>query len=168
MSISIKSKISFTLLALLALGLLCACGSSPAATPSGEGPSGSSAVSPIPDEPLRPADRVEVVYFHRPRRCVTCICFEERVSYVVQTYFQDELDSGKLTFEIFNLGNEDNAAIVDKYGAIGSQLFVNTIKEGVDHISDIQEIWNWDCRHDKEGFDKAVKNVIEQSLKGEL
>ena len=168
MSISTKAKICFSLLALLALGLVCACGSLvPAATPPGEGSSGSPAVSSTPDEPLKLSDMIEVIYFHRPRRCVTCLCFEERVSHVVKTYFQDEVASGKLTFEIFDLGDEDNAAIAEKYGAFSSQLFINTIRDGVDHIRDIQEIWYWDCTHDKEGFDKAVKNVIEQSLEGE-
>jgi hypothetical protein len=128
-----------------------------------------------PEEPLvseheenTPSDeveRVDVVYFHRPQRCTKCLCFEERVSYVVATYFHDEIDSGKLTFKILNLGDPENAERAAKYAAVGSQLFINTIKDGEDHIQDIQEIWAWNCTGDVEQFDAQVRNAIEQSLK---
>jgi hypothetical protein len=171
MDMPFRAKMYFAIVAILAIGLLCAC-ASPAIPP-----------TPPPDEPIQPSDttpasqtqdetsnlvdRVDVVYFHRPQRCVTCICFEKRITYVVNTYFQDELNSGKMTFQVCNIGDSKNAAIVKKYGAISSQLFINTVKDGTDHITDIQDIWSWHCTSNKEGFDQKVKNVIEQSLNGE-
>lgn len=159
MNILFKAKMYFPLvIIILAVGLLCACGNpSPAVTPPPEQPS-------EPSETTTAPDRVDVVYFHRPRRCVTCLCFEERLRHVVRTYFQDEVDSGKLTLEVLNLGDKENAATVNKYGAFGPQLFINTVRDGADHIRNIEEIWSWGCRSDKEGFDQAVKNLIEQSL----
>jgi len=156
MTIMAKVKIcSSFLLIILVAGMLCACGS-----PAPE-------VPPTSDTSSTAADKVEVIYFHRPRRCVTCLCFEERIRHVVKTYFQDEMNSGKLTFEVIDIGDERNTAIVNKYGAISSQLFINSVKDGVDHIRDIQEIWSWDCRSDAEGFEQKVKNTIELSLKYE-
>jgi len=171
-NILIKAKMYFPLLiVILAVGLLSACGNpSPAATPPTEEPSAPPAVTPPAEQPSEPSeatttpDRVDVVYFHRPLRCVTCLCFEERIRHVVKTYFQDEVDSGKLTLEVLNLGDKENAAIVNKYSAFGPQLFINTVRGGTDHIKNIEEIWSWNCRSDKEGFDQAVKNLIEQSL----
>ena len=165
-----KAKACLPLLLILAICLLFACGS-PASTTSHEEPSvpsGSTAISQ--NEPSKPphtilADRVDVVYFHRPRRCVTCLCFEERIRYVMKTYFQNELNNGELTFQVCGIGDRQNAAIVKKYGAIGSHLFINTVSDGTDHIRDIQEIWSWHCTSDKQGFDQKVKNVIEQSLR---
>ena len=150
-----KRMIWFLLYLGLVAGLLCSCGSSASMSP------------PTSDQPSGPADKVEVVYFHRPQRCTKCICFEERVSYVVETYFQDELNSGRLTFQILNLGDKGNAVAARKYSAVGSQLFVNTIVDDVEHIRDVQEIWSWGCTSDQEGFDQAVKLVIERSLDGE-
>jgi hypothetical protein len=72
-----------------------------------------------------------------------------------------------MTFGVYNIGDSKNADIVKKYGAVGSQLFINTVKDGTDNIKDIQDIWSWSCRTNKAGFDQRVKNVIEQSLKGE-
>jgi len=111
--------------------------------------------------------RVDVVYFHRPQRCATCLCFEERIRYVVGAYFQEELNSGQMTFGVYDIGDSKNNATVKKYGAIASQLFINVVKDGTDNIKDIQDIWSWSCRTDKPGFDRQVKNLIEQSLTSE-
>jgi len=164
----------FTGVTILAVGLLSAC-ASPAISPAPPDeppsqseiittPSDNSSTSQAPDESLGPLDRVDVIYFHRPQRCPTCLCFEERIRYVVRTYFQNELDSGRMTFGVYDIGDNKNAAIVQKYGAISSQLFINTIKDGTDHISDIQAIWDWNCRTDKAGFDQKVQSIIQQSL----
>lgn len=142
----------------LVSGLLCSC-VSPASS------------SPMPsdqrsDQLSGPADRVEVVYFHRPRRCEACIYVEERVGYIVNASFRDELDSGKLTFEVYDLGDEKSAAVAHKYGAVGSQLFINAIRGGVGHVRHIQEIWFWGCIDNEEVFDETVKNIIKKGLYG--
>jgi hypothetical protein len=166
-----RAKTYLAIGTILVIGLLCACASPaiPPTSPPDEspGPSDGQPTSQAQDEPLDLPDRVDVVYFHRPQRCVTCLCFEERIRYVVSTYFQNELDSGQMTFGVYNIGDSKNAAIVKKYGAVGSQLFINTVKDGTDHIIDIQDIWSWGCRTNKEGFDQQVKSIIEQSLEGE-
>jgi hypothetical protein len=175
MHISIRAKTGFTIGAFLVVGLLFAC-ASPAilqtsapdksATPSEitTTPSDNSSISQTQDESLGLLHRVDVIYFHRTQRCPTCLCFEERIRYVVSTYFQNELDSGQMTFRVYNIEDSKNTDIVNKYGAVGSQLFIDTVKNGTDNIKDIQDIWSWSCRTDKAGFDEQVKSVIEQSL----
>ncbi len=83
---------------------------------------------------------------------------------MVRTYFQDELASGKLTFQIYAIGNKATVDVVKKYNALGSQLFVNMVTNNTDHIKDIQDIWDWHCSSDKPGFDDKVKTVIRQCL----
>jgi hypothetical protein len=171
MNTSLRAKIYLAIVTVLAVGLFCACASPaiPPTSPPDESPppSDETPTSQTQDETLNLADRVDVIYFHRPQRCPTCLCFEERIRYVMSTYFQDELNSGEMTFGVYNIGDSKNADIVKKYGAISSQLFINTVKDDTDHITDIQDIWSWKCRSDKKGFDQQVKNVIEQSLNGE-
>jgi len=167
MNISLRARMHFAIVAVLAVGLLCACSSQAATpTPPPEEPTMPSEITTTPpDEPsTSQTQRVDVVYCHRPQRCITCLCFEQRITYVVKTYFQNELDSGKLTFGVYNIGDSKNAGIVKKYGAVGSQLFINTVKDGTDNIKDIQDIWSWRCTSNKQGFDQKVKSVIEQSL----
>ncbi len=120
---------------------------------------------PTSDVSSGPADRVEVVYFHRTQRCYNCFYAEEGTRYTIETYFADELASGKLTFEVVNVQDEENAAIVKKYGAFTSSLFINTIRDGTDHIEQVSEIWF--VLGNDEAFVEVVRSKIEKSLKGE-
>jgi len=107
-------------------------------------------------------DRVEVVYFHRTQRCSTCRYGEAGIRYTVETYFKDELASGRVTFQVINVEDEENAAIVNKYGASYLTLLINTIRNGTEHIEEIDEIWYY--IGDNEAFIKTVKSKIEISL----
>jgi len=84
---------------------------------------------------------------------------------VIETYFNDAIKNGQLTYEVLNAQEPRNASFVKKYKAVGSQLFLNTVVDGFDNIDDIQDIWNWECRTNQHGFDLKVKNAIEQRLK---
>jgi hypothetical protein len=112
-----------------------------------------------------PADRVDVVYFHRTVRCPTCIHAEELTRYTLETYFAAELASRKLTFQSIDVQDSENAAIVQKYDAYGSQLFINTIKDGTDHIEEATDLYVL-IHYDNE-FVTALKSKIEKCLNGE-
>ena len=150
MNMVIKT-LSLILLVCLALSLMVGC-TSPTTPPPSDTSSG-------------PADRVEVVYFHRAQRCYSCIHAEEGIRYTVETYFADELASGKVTFKVINVADEENAAIVNKYGAYTSSLFINTVRDGADHIEEVTDIWLF--LGNDEVFTEVVKNKIEKSLEGE-
>jgi hypothetical protein len=133
-------------------------------TASGQGTADN--VTPVASQPgaLLP-NRVDVIYFHVNQRCPTCLCFEQQVSHVIEAYFGDEITSGQLTYQVLNAQQEQNADMAKKYGAVGSQLFINTVVNGEDHIEDIQDIWNWNCRYNAPSFDRKVRSVIEYCLK---
>ena len=174
MNLSLNQKVLFILVFGLAVSLFFFACSSPAAqlsSPVNEPAVPTTPVAAPSDNSSTLAQvnlpaRVDVVYFHRPQRCPSCLCFEERVRYVVSTYFQNDIDQGNMTFSVYDIGDSQNTSIVNKYGAVGSQLFINTFQNGKDDIKDIQEIWDWNCRSDKPGFDQQVKNAIQQSLGG--
>ena len=171
MNISIKAKVYVIFFTILIVGPLSACGN-PTTAPVpqtdnppilSDTPSLPPAISPKASMEL-PANRIEIVYFHMPQRCTKCLCFEERTDYVVKTYFQDELNSGKITFKVCELGDAKNADLISNYNAFGSQLFINTVIDNTDNIKDIQDIWNWHCPNDRQGFDENLKSLIAQSL----
>jgi hypothetical protein len=122
-------------------------------------------VASLPQSPL--IGRVDVIYFHMNQRCPTCLCFEERVNSVIEANYGDAIKSGSLTYRVLNAQQQQNAAIVKKYGVVGSQLFINTVVNGEDHIEDIKDIWNWNCRGSAAVFDRNVRSVIDFSLKGQ-
>ena len=80
----------------------------------------------------------------------------------METYFKDELASNELTFRAVNLEDKGSAAIVKKYGAFTSSLFINTIRDGTDYIDEVKEIWFF-VGNDK-AFVEVVKSKIEESL----
>lgn len=147
-----RIKKMYNLLFIAVMALFClSCNSQPA----------------VPADDLsRPADKVEVVYFHRIRRCEACLFAEERIKYVVNTFFQDELSSSKLQFGIYELEDKNNNDLLRKYGAIGSQLFVNRIINSMEHIRYIEEIWYWGCIDNEEVFDQTVRDIIHSSIYG--
>jgi hypothetical protein len=126
----------------------------------------SSTVPPVNNQqaPASAANRVDVIYFHVTQRCVTCLCFEEHVNAVIAKYYQDAVSSGKLTYRVLNSQSPENKQLAFKYGAVGSQLFINTITKGKDSINDVQEIWDWKCRDNPADFEKKVRAVIDQAL----
>ncbi len=140
------------LLIILVAGMLCACGS-----PAPEMPSSS-------DTSFVPVDRVEVVYFHRANRCPSCIYAEAGTRYTMETHFKNELASSKVIFEVFNLEDKENSPIVKKYGAFTSSLFINTMRDGSDHIEEVRDIWF--VLGNDEAFVEVVKSEIEKSLEG--
>jgi len=171
MSIPFKAKMYLSLLVILAIGLVCACSSSapPTTSPPSQpsAPTGTTTESP-PTSPDVPGANivVKVVYFHTHVRCGACIYVETRTKYNVETYFKNELDSGKVTFEVYDLGDKANAAIANKYKAVGSQLFINMVKGGVDHIKHMENVWMPKYLNDQEAFDELLQSSIKQALRG--
>lgn len=108
--------------------------------------------------------RVDVIYFHAAQRCVTCMCFEQHVTSVVDKYFQDPISNGKMTYRVLNAATPENKEVAKQYGAVGSQLFINVIIQGVDNIADIQDIWSWKCTGNPVSFERKVKTIIDQAL----
>lgn len=136
----------------LAVWLILACGTSSGTPPPSNGSTG-------------PADRVDIVYFHPTRRCSSCIWLELGTNYTVNTYFTDELASGKLTFQVINIDYEANSDIAEKYGAFTSSLFINIVKDGTDHIEQATEVYYLIGR--EEAFVTALKSKLEKCLNGE-
>jgi len=119
---------------------------------------------PATQKPEETANRVDVIYFHAVQRCVTCRCFEQHISSVIDKYYEDALNSGKLTYKVLNVGATENKEIATRYGAVGSQMFINVVIKGVDDIKDIQDIWSWKCTGNPVSFERKVKTVIDQAL----
>ena len=156
---STKSNIYPLLVAILVLvlGLLPACKSqAPVATT----PMNNSSVPP---------DRVDVVCFYRSDVCHCLIGVNLRlqraVFHTVETYFQDELASGRLTLKDVRWEDEENAAIVNKYNALPLSLFINEVRGNAEHIEAWPEIWALLSYEDDAVFIEALKVKIEKSLR---
>jgi hypothetical protein len=165
MKFSISAKLFSSIAAIVLLGcVLCSCGS-----PASQGTSPGLTSTPVNTTAaptLQPSpvvkDYVELVYFHRTKQCYSCRYAGDTTKYTVETYFADELASGKLVFKKVDVQDKANASIVERYGAYGSSLFINDIVNGIDHIEPVTDIWYNVGKDEK--FIKVVKDVIEKHL----
>jgi hypothetical protein len=135
-------------------GFLSACSSpAPAANP--------------PQEPLGPPDRVDIVYFQQGKPCHCIAVVGETIQATMFLYFQEEQSSGKLTFQVFDLDKNENAAIAKKYNAAPFSLFINVVTGDSEHIVAVPEIW-LPTGGGRDNLEEFLKSKIEKSLSGEL
>jgi hypothetical protein len=154
MNISIKANKMYSLLLILSVvGLLCSCGSpAPTANP--------------PEESAGPPDRVDIVYFQQGKPCHCIAVVGETIQATMFLYFLDEQSSGKLTFQVVDLDEDENAAIAKKYNAAPFSLYINIVRGDSERIVAVPEIWlpTGGGRDDLREF---VKSKIEKSLNGD-
>jgi len=110
-------------------------------------------------------EKVEVYHFHATRQCVTCKTVGAFSEETINTYFSNELKSGKLVFAHINVDLPENKSLVDKYEAKGSSLLIGVY--GKDGSFSKEEDTNvWYKIDNKTDFMNYLKGVIEQKLAG--
>ena len=116
-----------------------------------------------PDSTLEPSvdNGLEIVYFHRTNRCYSCTYAEDKVRYTLDTFYSDELADGELVFTAVNVQDDANSAIIDKYGAYTSSLYMNKVVNGVDDIEGITGIWFY-IGKDQEFVDYVNDEIAER------
>ena len=165
MKFSISVKLFSLIATLVLLGcILCSCGSSASqeTNPELNPTPTNTAVAPTLQPSPGVTNYVELVYFHRTKQCYSCRYAGDTTKYTVETYFADELASGKLVFKKVDVQDKANASIAERYGAYGSSLFINEIIDGIDHIEPVTDIWYVVGKDEK--FIQVVKDVIEKHL----
>ncbi|MBM3118515.1 MAG: hypothetical protein FJ022_05550 [Chloroflexi bacterium] len=144
-------QIYIVLLPLIVFGLLSACSNPvPAAEPTEKSPG--------------PPDRVDIVYFHLGEACHCMDPMGDCIHATIFLNFQEELHSGRLTFQRLKLDDKNNAAIDEKYNAAPFTLFINIVTGNTEHIIAVPEILS--VRYDREALEELVKTKIEKSLNG--
>lgn len=108
--------------------------------------------------------KIEVLDFHSTHRCMTCNAIEANTRYTLDTYFAEEMKSGKITFQLINVDKKENEAIAEKFEATGTALFLNIIKDGKETPMDLTE-FAFMNGNDKETFSKELKAKLDNALK---
>jgi hypothetical protein len=111
-----------------------------------------------------PVDKLEIYHFHGTSQCYSCKTVGAYAEETVNTYFKEELDSGKIAFGHINIDLIENRELVVKYGATGSSLWLGTYR-GAEFEAE-EDINVWYKIQDKEAYMAYLKGVIEQKLAG--
>lgn len=109
--------------------------------------------------------KIEVFHFHGINQCYSCKTVGAYAEETIETYFSDDLKSGKITFDHINAELPENREITIKYGATGSSLWIGVY--GSDgNFSKEENVRVWYKINDKLDYMNYLKQVIEQKLEG--
>ena len=108
--------------------------------------------------------KIEVLDFHSTHRCMTCNAIEANTKYTLDTYFSNEMNTDKITFQVINVDEEKNERIAEKFEASGTALILNVIKNGKETKIDLTE-FAFMNGNDTEAFSKELKAKIDTELK---
>jgi hypothetical protein len=111
-------------------------------------------------------DRLEIYHFHGNNQCYSCKTVGAYAEETVNTYFADELKSGKIVFAHINAQLPENEELAKKYGVTGSSLWLGVYNKDGFHAE--QNVNVWYKIDDKEDYMYYLKVVIEKRLAGDL
>lgn len=108
------------------------------------------------------ADRLEVYYFHRTQRCISCLTIGEYINKTMLEYFSGEIASGRIDYGEINIDLPENKDLAYKFQASGSSLFINAVRGENEDIQNVPEVWNW--KSDEQIFNNNLKQKIDKLL----
>lgn len=116
------------------------------------------------------ADKAELsnvlIYsFHVTNRCASCIAIEESVKKTLDTYFKDELKSGRIKLSVLNVDDKANEKIAEKYQAFGSGLFITRVFKGKENTTDLTGDGFKYAKNKQDKFIEVLKSKIQEYLK---
>jgi len=110
--------------------------------------------------------KVEVYHFHGTNQCPSCIKVGELAEKTVNTYFKDELESGKLVFGHINGELPENQDLVNRYGVSSASLWIGTYVNGEFHKE--QNVNVWYKINNEEDYLNHLRGILERRLSGGL
>ena len=91
---------------------------------------------------------VEVLYFHGPQRCKTCVALEKATKEVLNSKFASQMKTGKVKYREIDLSTKDGEKLGDKYEVAWSSLIIVCKQGKKEKVADLTD----------DGFKYAVKN----------
>lgn len=109
-------------------------------------------------------ERIEVLYFHGKKRCITCNNIERLTKEVLNKDFAKELKEGKIKMKVIDISLDENEKIADKYEVTWSSLLVNKWKGNKETVNDMTD-FGFEYAKTQEGeFKKGLKEKIKSLL----
>jgi hypothetical protein len=135
--------IGFMLVLLFISGLI-SCSGVTSTQPTTVSPSAIGAtrlVNDFSELPKGTPSHIEVVYFHRTVRCEACLNAESYTRETLARYFYPQMQSGLITLQVLDMEKPENAALVKKFDAAGSALYLSVLIQGIEYLCPNQDIW---------------------------
>ena len=111
-------------------------------------------------------EKVEIIHFHGTNQCSSCIAVGALAEKTVNTYFSDELESGKITFAHINTELAINKDLVTKYGVNSASLWIGVYDENGFHKEMNANVWY--KINNETDYMRYLKGIIEKRLVGDF
>jgi hypothetical protein len=109
-------------------------------------------------------DRIEVIDFHTDHRCKTCLTIESLTKTILADRYAKEMENGRITFQLINVDEEENLSIAEKFGAYGTSLMLNVIRNGEEKQVDLTNFAFMNA-DDEEKFTRGFQEKLNAELK---
>lgn len=111
-------------------------------------------------------DKLEIYHFHGTNQCYSCKTVGAYTEETINTYFADELKSGKIVFAHVNVQLPENKELAAKYGATGSSLWLGVYdKDGFHKENNVNVWYKINNKWELTGY---LKEIIDKRLAGDL
>ena len=108
---------------------------------------------------------VEVLYFHRKRRCVTCRAIEKVASETVAEKYARQMADGKVRFTVIDMDTPEGEAAANEYRVARPSLLVTSRKaDGSVIVEEMTEAGFANARRDPEAFGAILCEAINRQL----
>jgi len=119
----------------------------------------------IAETTVSDVEKIEIYHFHGTNQCYSCITVGKYAEETINTYYAEEVKSGRIVFGHINAELAENMGLVMKYGATGSSLWIGTYtKNGTFKAEQNANVWY--KISDKEDYMNYLRGVIDQKLAG--
>jgi hypothetical protein len=110
--------------------------------------------------------KIEVLHFHGTHQCSSCIAVGDYAEETVNTYFSEEVKSGKIVFAHINGDLPENSEMVAKYEVTGSSLWIGVYDKNGFHKEENINVWY--KIGNKAEYMNYLKGIIEKRFNGEM
>lgn len=110
-------------------------------------------------------EKIEVYHFHGNNQCSSCIAVGRLAEETVNTYFANELNSGKIVFGHINAELPENYVLAKKFGVTGSSLWIGVTYKDETFVKE-ENVNVWYKINNEEDYMNYLKGIIEQKLSG--
>jgi len=116
-------------------------------------------------KPLKP-DKVELIYFHTRNPCHCMAVVGDNIRYAIDTYFKDEVSSGRVTLTMIVADDPANAELVKKYDAMVFSLFIREVRGDNELVYPVSEIWEMTGDSNKDRLVDFIRVKLGDVLEG--
>lgn len=108
---------------------------------------------------VQSGDRIIVYYFHGDARCETCRKLEAYAKETLDTYFADELDAGKIVWQVVNIEQPQNEHYIGDYKLVTKSVVLSKVRQGKEITwENLDKIWQE--VGDKQDYIEYVRDSI--------